>query len=57
MFERFTEKARRVNICARYKASQFGSWEITTEHLLLALTGKIRLGFAVPASENEDDEA
>ena len=37
MFERFTEKARRVIFFARYETSQFGSWEITTEHLLLAL--------------------
>lgn len=37
MFERYTEKARRVIFFARYEASVFGSAEITTEHLLLAL--------------------
>src|SRR5271170_1317690 len=37
MFERFTEKARRVIFFARYEASQFGSTTIETEHLLLGL--------------------
>lgn len=37
MFERFTEKARRVIFFARYEALQFGSPSIDTEHLLLAL--------------------
>ena len=37
MFERYTEKARRVIFFARYEASQFGSREIDTEHLLLGL--------------------
>jgi ATP-dependent Clp protease ATP-binding subunit ClpC len=37
MFERYTEKARRVIFFARYEASQFGSPEIETEHLLLGL--------------------
>ena len=37
MFERFTERARRVIFFARYEASQFGSHEINTEHLLLGL--------------------
>jgi lipoprotein-releasing system ATP-binding protein len=37
MFERYTEKARRVIFFARYEASAFGSSEITTEHLLLGL--------------------
>jgi len=35
MFERFTEKARRVIFFARYEASTFGSREIAPEHLLL----------------------
>ena len=35
MFERFTEKARRVIFFARYEASAFGSHEIAPEHLLL----------------------
>ncbi len=37
MFERYTEKARRVIFFARYEASQFGSPVIETEHLLLGL--------------------
>ena len=37
MFERYTEKARRVIFFARYEASQFGSSYIETEHLLLGL--------------------
>jgi ATP-dependent Clp protease ATP-binding subunit ClpC len=37
MFERYTEKARRVIFFARYEASQFGSPCIEPEHLLLGL--------------------
>ena len=37
MFERYTEKARRVIFFARYEASQSGSSYIETEHLLLGL--------------------
>jgi ATP-dependent Clp protease ATP-binding subunit ClpC len=37
MFERYTEKARRVIFFARYEASQFGSPHIETEHMLLGL--------------------
>ena len=37
MFERYTEKARRVIFFARYEASQYGSPIIETEHLLLGL--------------------
>ena len=37
MFERYTEKARRVIFFARYEASQVGSPYIETEHLLLGL--------------------
>jgi hypothetical protein len=36
MFERYSEQARRVIFFARYEASQYGSPEITPEHLLLA---------------------
>src|SRR2546428_459354 len=35
MFERYTEKARRVIFFARYEASQFGAPAIEPEHLLL----------------------
>ncbi|HET8891444.1 MAG TPA: Clp protease N-terminal domain-containing protein [Candidatus Angelobacter sp.] len=37
MFEKYTEKARRVIFFGRYEASQFGSPYIETEHLLLGL--------------------
>ena len=37
MFEKYTEKARRVIFFARYEASQLGSGTIDTEHLLLGL--------------------
>jgi hypothetical protein len=37
MFQRYTEKARRVIFFARYEASQYGSPYIETEHLLLGL--------------------
>jgi hypothetical protein len=37
MFERYSEKSRRVIFFARYEASQFGSMTIESEHLLLGL--------------------
>lgn len=37
MFERYTEKARRVIFFARYEASNYGSPMIETEHLLLGI--------------------
>src|SRR2546422_2750968 len=37
MFERYTEKARRVIFFARYEASQYGAAFIESEHLLLGL--------------------
>jgi ATP-dependent Clp protease ATP-binding subunit ClpC len=37
MFERYTEKARRVIFFSRYEASQFGADVIETEHILLGL--------------------
>lgn len=37
MFERYTEKARRVIFFGRYEATQFGSPAIDPEHLLLGL--------------------
>ena len=37
MFERYTEKARRVIFFARYEASLLGSGYIEPEHLLLGL--------------------
>jgi ATP-dependent Clp protease ATP-binding subunit ClpA len=43
MFERYTEKARRSIFFARYEASNFGSQQIGTEHLLLGLVREDRL--------------
>lgn len=37
MFERYTEKARRVIFFARYEASQLGAHAIEAEHILLGL--------------------
>ncbi len=37
MFERYTERARRVLFFSRYEASQLGSLAIETEHVLLGL--------------------
>jgi ATP-dependent Clp protease ATP-binding subunit ClpA len=37
MFERYTERARRVIFFARYESSQFGSTTIESEHFLLGL--------------------
>src|SRR5215471_2032431 len=37
MFERYTERARRVIFFARYEASQFGGTTIETEHFLLGI--------------------
>ncbi len=37
MFERYTEKARRVIFFARYEALQYGSRFIAPEHILLGL--------------------
>lgn len=46
MFERYTEKARRVIFFSRYEASQFGSPYIEAEHLLLGLLREDKI-FAV----------
>jgi hypothetical protein len=43
MFERYTERARRVIFFARYEASQYGSPIIDTEHMLLGLLREDRL--------------
>ena len=37
MFEKYTEKARRVIFFARYETSQLGARRIETEHVLLGL--------------------
>src|SRR3989304_4910557 len=46
MFERYTERAKRVIFFARYEAAQLGSNSIETEHLLLGL---IREGKGLPS--------
>src|SRR5687767_11633481 len=37
MFERYTERARRILFFARYEASEFGALSIEAEHILLGL--------------------
>jgi ATP-dependent Clp protease ATP-binding subunit ClpC len=57
MFERFTEKARRVIFFARYEASQYGSPYIETEHLLLGLLREDRaLAKWFPRESNVEPE-
>ena len=54
MFERYTEKARRVIFFARYEASNYGSTEIDTEHLLLGIlreTASVRKMLPLGAAE------
>ena len=47
MFERYSEKARRVIFFSRYHASEFGSPYIETGHLLLGLMHGISLAIAI----------
>jgi hypothetical protein len=57
VFERYTEKARRVIFFARYEASQYGSPYIETEHLLLGLLREDRAllsRFVGPTSTEAD---
>src|SRR5579862_1599346 len=55
MFERYTEKARRVIFFARYEASQFGSPEIDVEHLLLGLLREDKVLFRwIPNTDGEN---
>jgi ATP-dependent Clp protease ATP-binding subunit ClpC len=57
MFERYTEKARRIIFFARYEAAELGASHIEPEHLLLGL---FREGRAILAAlgvpKNLDDE-
>jgi len=51
VFERYTESAKRATFFGRYEASQYGSSEIKTEHLLLGpLRGDRRLARRVLGS-------
>jgi ATP-dependent Clp protease ATP-binding subunit ClpC len=55
MFERYTEKARRVIFLSRYEASQFGASQIETEHILLGLIredGKLAARFSIERNAN-----
>lgn len=57
MFERFTEKARRVIFFARYEASHYGASEISTEHLLLELLREAKELFFVAGSGSDQLES
>ena len=57
MFERYTEKARRVIFFGRYEASAFGGQYLETEHLLLGILREDQdllpqLGLARDAAES-----
>jgi hypothetical protein len=54
MFERYTEKARRVIFFSRYEASQYGSAYIETEHLLLGLLREDKRIFLCLKFENAE---
>jgi len=56
MFERYTEKARRVIFFARYEASNYGSRYIETEHLLLGLLREGPLAKWFPGESNVELE-
>jgi Clp amino terminal domain, pathogenicity island component len=57
MFERYTEKARRVIFYARYEAGNYGSRYIETEHLLLGLLREDRaLAKWFPGQTNVEPE-
>jgi ATP-dependent Clp protease ATP-binding subunit ClpA len=57
MFERYNEKARRTIFFARYEASQFGTPEIETEHLLLGILreGRSALNLILGLQNREDE--
>jgi hypothetical protein len=57
MFERYSERARRVIFFARYEASEYGSPYIESEHLLLGLLREDRaLGKWFPGQSNVEPE-
>jgi ATP-dependent Clp protease ATP-binding subunit ClpC len=57
MFERYTEKARRVIFFARYEASELGSNIIEGEHLLLGLMREDKglIASVLPSGVTRDD--
>lgn len=56
MFERYTEKARRIIFFARYEASQLGSSYIEPGHILLGLLREAKPLFASEQIERMVDE-
>jgi ATP-dependent Clp protease ATP-binding subunit ClpC len=56
MFERYTEKARRIIFFARYEASQTGSHIIEPEHLLLGLLREAKALFDTAKIEDMAQE-
>jgi internalin A len=52
MFERYTERARRIIFFARYEASQFGSAVIEPEHLLLGFFREDKAAWRMLAGDN-----
>jgi hypothetical protein len=56
MFERYTEKARRVIFFARFEASNYGSRYIETEHLLLGLLREGPVAKWFPGERNVEPE-
>lgn len=56
MFQRYTEKARRVIFFARYEASDYGSPCIETEHLLLGLLREGALAKWFPGESNVEPQ-
>lgn len=57
MFERYTEKARRIIFYAREEASQYGSRSIETEHLLLGLLREDRALFKLLLPQGDFGES
>ena len=58
MFERYTEKARRVIFFARYECSQFGAEYMGTEHLLLGILREddfVEVGMIIAEALGQDD--
>lgn len=57
MFEKYNEKARRTIFFARYEASQFGTPEIESEHVLLGLLREGRSGLnLILGLQNREEE-
>src|SRR5215467_9595880 len=54
MFERFTERARRVIFFGRYEASYYGAKTIESEHLLLGILREDRQMLALFTATPED---